>query len=135
MQIKIDYHSAEPLCSQVVLQIKRHWVTGQIRPGEKLPSVRELAAMLKINPTTASRIFSHLAKEGIVVQKPGLGVFVSDGVCPFSDEYIEADLSSQAESFLIEGLRYGLEYEAIVALLNKRYEDILKDRQKYRPSP
>ncbi len=129
MEIKLDYHSSEPLCQQAVLQIKRHLLTGRIKPGDKLPSVRQLAEDLQINPTTASRIFAQLAKEGVVVQKPGLGVFVTDGPCPFSDEYIDADLSRQAETFLVEGLRYGLKYKELVAVLNRRYEQILQDRK------
>lgn len=127
MDIKLDYHSSEPLCQQAVLQIKRLLVTDRIRPGDKLPSVRQLSKDLQINPTTASRIFAQLARDGIVVQKPGLGVFVAEGPCPFSAEYIDADLSRQALSFLVEGLRYGLSYKDLLAVLDRGHEQLLHE--------
>ena len=124
MHITLDYHSSEPLCRQVVLQIKRLIVIGTLKPGDKLPSVRQLAKELQINPTTISRIFAQLAKEGVVVQKPGLGVFVTDGPCPFSAEYIDENLSRQALVLLVDGLRFGLNYDEIVGVLQKQHHSI-----------
>ena len=124
MKISLDYHSSEPLTQQVVLQIKRLIVTKSLQPGEKLPSVRQLAKDLKLNPTTTSRVFAQLAKEGVVIQRPGLGVFVADGPCPFSAEYIHESLSRQALSFLVEGLRFGLAYQDIKAILDVQYQEL-----------
>ena len=124
MNITLNYHSSEPLTQQVVLQIKRLIVIGTLKPGDKLPSVRQLAKELQINPTTTSRIFAQLAKEGVVIQKPGLGVYVADGPCPFSAEYIDENLSRQALAFLVEGLRFGLSYEEVVAVLDKQREGL-----------
>ena len=124
MKITIDYHSSEPLTQQVVLQIKRLIVTKSLKPGEKLPSVRQLAKDLKLNPTTTSRVFSQLAKEGVVIQRPGMGVFVTEGPCPFSTEYIGETLARQAMSFLVEGLRFGLNYTEIKAILDKQHKEL-----------
>lgn len=124
MKISLDYHSSEPLTQQVVLQIKRLIVTKSLKPGEKLPSVRQLAKDLKLNPTTTSRVFSQLAKEGVVIQRPGLGVFVAEGPCPFSAEYISETLSRQALSFLVEGLRFGLNYTEIKAILDTQHKSL-----------
>jgi DNA-binding transcriptional regulator YhcF (GntR family) len=121
MHFTLDYHSSEPLTQQAVLQIKRLVVIGTLKPGDKLPSVRQLARELQINPTTTSRIFAQLAKEGVVIQKPGLGAFVADGPCPFSAEYIDENLSRQALVLLVEGLRFGLNYDEIVGVLQKQY--------------
>ena len=124
MKISLDYHSSEPLTQQVVLQIKRLVVTKSLRAGEKLPSVRQLAKDLKLNPTTTSRVFAQLAKEGVVVQRPGLGVFVAEGPCPFSAEYIHESLSRQAMAFLVEGLRFGLTYPDIKAILDQQHKEL-----------
>ena len=124
MKISLDYHSSEPLTQQVVLQIKRLVVTKSLKPGEKLPSVRQLAKDLKLNPTTTSRVFAQLAKEGVVIQRPGLGVFIADGPCPFSAEYIHESLSRQALSFLVEGLRFGLTYTDIKTILDKQHKEL-----------
>jgi len=124
MKIVLDYHSSEPLTQQVVLQIKRLVVTNRLRPGEKLPSVRELAKMLALNPTTTSRIFSQLAKEGVVIQRPGLGIFIAEGPSPFSAEYIHDTLSRQAIGFLVEGLRFGLKYKDVLGILDKQFKEL-----------
>ncbi|MCL2623337.1 MAG: GntR family transcriptional regulator [Planctomycetaceae bacterium] len=124
MKISLDYHSSEPLTQQVVLQIKRLVVTKSLKPGEKLPSVRQMAKDLKLNPTTASRVFAQLAKEGVVVQRPGLGVFIAEGPCPFSAEYIRDSLSRQALAFLVEGLRFGLKYPEVKAILDQQHKEL-----------
>ncbi len=124
MNITLDYHSGEPLCRQAVLEIKRLVVTGELKPGDKLPSVRQLAKDLQINPTTTVRIFAQLAKDGVVIQKPGLGVFVADGPCPFSAEYINANISRQTYALLIESLHYGLKYDDLLAILKQQHEKI-----------
>jgi len=134
MKISLDYHSSEPLTQQVVLQIKRLIVTKSLQPGEKLPSVRQLAKDLKLNPTTTSRVFAQLAKEGVVIQRPGLGVFVADGPCPFSAEYIHESLSRQALSFLVEGLRFGVAYTDIRAILDVQYKELLSSKFKVQSS-
>ncbi|MDR2754787.1 MAG: GntR family transcriptional regulator [Planctomycetaceae bacterium] len=129
MKIKLNYHSSQPLYQQAVLQIKRLIVTKKLKSGEKLPSVRVLAKELQLNPTTTNRIFTQLAKEGIVIQRPGLGVFVTDTPVPFSSEYIQKELSRQALSFLIEGLRFGLSYSEITQILDQQYQTLQQETQ------
>jgi GntR family transcriptional regulator len=129
MKIKLDYHSSQPLYRQAVLQIKRLIVTKSLKPGDKLPSIRVLAKELQLNPTTTNRIFSQLAQEGIVVQRPGLGVFVSETPVPFSAEYIYRELNQQALSFLVEGLRFGLEYSEISTILDQQHQILKQETQ------
>ncbi|MGL6227122.1 MAG: GntR family transcriptional regulator [Thermoguttaceae bacterium] len=124
MNITLDYHSPEPLTQQVVLQIKRLIITQRLKSGDRLPSVRQLAKELKINPTTCSRIFAQLAKEGVVIQKPGLGVFVADGPSPFSTLYISETLKRIAITYLVEGFRFGLQYEELQTVLEEEHEKI-----------
>ncbi|HBT76933.1 MAG TPA: hypothetical protein DEB39_08405 [Planctomycetaceae bacterium] len=126
MKITLDYHSSEPLCQQAVLQIKRLVVSQRLKPGEKLPSVRQLAKELRLNPTTTSRIFSQLAREGVVIQRPGLGVFVAEGPTPFSKDYIDGALDRQSLAYLVEGLRFGLSYEEIRAILDNQHTKLRK---------
>ncbi|MDR3233039.1 MAG: GntR family transcriptional regulator [Planctomycetaceae bacterium] len=127
MKFKLDYHSSEPLYLQAVMQIKKQIVTRQIKPGEKLLSVRALAKELQLNPTTASRIFTQLANEGIVVQRPGLGVFVSEEPPPFSGDFIRKELDHQALNYLVEGLRYGLEYKELVHIVDIQYQALKQE--------
>ena len=127
MKIKLDYHSSEPLYWQAVLEFKRLVVTKQLKPGDKLPSVRVLAEQLQLNATTIRRIFDQLAKEGIVVQRHGSGVFITDAELPFSMEYVQKVMSRQAVVYLVEGLRLGLDFDELRKILERQYKSLIQE--------
>ena len=127
MKIKLDYHSSEPLYWQAVLEIKRLVVTKRLKPGDKLPSVRILAEQLQLNATTIRRIFDQLAKDGVVVQRHGSGVFIADTELPFSLEYVQKVMTRQATIFLVEGLRLGLDFNELQKILEKQYQCLMQE--------
>lgn len=77
MLIRIDPRSTEPLFEQVVFAVKSAVARGTAREGEKLPSVRELARDLAINPNTVVRAYEALERDGVVVRRQGAGVFLT----------------------------------------------------------
>ena len=127
MKIKLDYHSSEPLYWQAVLEIKRLVVTKRLKPGDKLPSVRHLAEQLQLNATTIRRIFDQLAKEGVVVQRHGSGVFITDAELPFSPEYVQKVAARQAAIFLVEGLHLGLKFDELNRILECQYRHLMRE--------
>jgi GntR family transcriptional regulator len=127
MKIKLDYHSSEPLYWQAVLEIKRLVVTKRLKPGDKLPSVRTLAEQLQLNATTVRRIFDQLAKEGVVVQRHGSGVFITDAELPFSLEYVQKVMTRQAVVYLVEGLRLGLDFDELRKILECQYRNLIQE--------
>ena len=76
----IDSRSAIPVYEQLKRQIVLSIVSGRLDEGEKLPSIRELAAALRINPNTVAKTYKQLETDGYVTSRKGLGVFVSAGV-------------------------------------------------------
>ena len=86
LPIHINYSSDAPICQQAVDQVKLLCVSGRLRPGEKLPSVRQLAADLHVNPTTVTRIYDQLAHEGVITLRQGQGTFVADGPPPLAPQ-------------------------------------------------
>jgi GntR family transcriptional regulator len=76
----IDSRSAIPVYEQLKRQIVLHIVSCRLDEGEKLPSIRELAAALRINPNTVAKTYRQLETDGYVTSRKGLGVFVSAGV-------------------------------------------------------
>ena len=78
MLIRIDPRSPEPLFEQVVFAVKAAVAKGVAAAGERLPSVRELARDLAINPNTVVRAYEALERDGVVVRRQGSGCFVSD---------------------------------------------------------
>ena len=77
--IHLDYRDSRPIYEQVKDGLRRLMVTGVMAPGEKLPSVRALAAELAINPNTIQRAYAELEQEGFVVSVTGKGSFVAEG--------------------------------------------------------
>jgi GntR family transcriptional regulator len=78
MFIKIDHSSKLPIYVQIKNQISYMVSTGALKEGDKIPSVRELASALKVNPTSTVRAFRELEYEGIIRTKQGSGTFISE---------------------------------------------------------
>ena len=78
MLLQIDHHSGQPIYRQVIEQIRRQIVAGQLHAGEQLPSVRDLASQLRVNPMTVSKAYSLLEKEGLLDRRRGVGLFVAE---------------------------------------------------------
>ena len=76
--IHLDYRSASPIYSQIEQGIRDQIRAGILRPGDKLPSVRELAASLTINPNTIQRAYRELEQQGWIATVSGKGCFVCD---------------------------------------------------------
>ena len=80
--IHLDYRDTRPIYSQIIDSVKDQIAAGILQTGERLPSVRELAAQLAINPNTIQRSYRALASDGWIVTVPGKGCFVSaNGNC------------------------------------------------------
>ncbi len=78
MQIRIDNASGRPVYQQIIDQVKRDIALGRLTRDEKLPTVRQLAGRLAINPNTIAKAYRQLEQEGIIVTKPGAGAFVAN---------------------------------------------------------
>ncbi len=77
--MRIDTGSYLPIYDQIIKQIQSAIASGVYRPGEMLPSQRALALKLKVNPNTVRRAYEELEREGVVVARQGLGMFVRKG--------------------------------------------------------
>ena len=75
--VHLDYRDARPIYSQIIDGFREQIATGVLQPGDKLPSVRELAATLAINPNTIQRAYRQLEALGWIATVPGKGCFVS----------------------------------------------------------
>lgn len=75
--IHLDYRDVRPIYAQIISNIKEQITAGILHTGDRLPSVRELASQLTINPNTIQRAYRALEAEGWIVTVPGKGCFVS----------------------------------------------------------
>ncbi len=78
MQFRIDNASDRPVYLQIVDQVKRDIALGRLVKDERLPTVRQLAQQLAINPNTIAKAFRQLEQEGIIVTRAGAGAFVAN---------------------------------------------------------
>ena len=76
--IHLDYRDTRPIYTQIVDGFREQILRGILLPGEKLPSVRELAGSLTINPNTIQRAYRELEMQGWIATVPGKGCFVCD---------------------------------------------------------
>ena len=74
--IHLDYRDVRPIYAQIMDAVKEKIASGILQPGDRLPSVRELAAALAINTNTIPRSYRQLEAEGWIVTVPGKGCFV-----------------------------------------------------------
>ena len=91
--IHLDYRDARPIYTQITDGFREQIVTGMLQPGDKLPSVRELACQLTINPNTIQRAYRELEMQGWVASVPGKGSFV----CGIPGEYQQERLVALEE--------------------------------------
>ena len=74
--VQLDYRDARPIYAQIIDRLREQITAGILQPGDRLPSVRELAADLAINPNTIQRSYRALEMDGWIVTVPGKGCFV-----------------------------------------------------------
>ena len=74
--VHLDYRDAKPIYIQIIDNIRSQIAADILRPGDKLPSVRELATQLSINPNTIQRAYREMEAMGIIQTIPGKGCFV-----------------------------------------------------------
>ncbi|RLC62127.1 MAG: GntR family transcriptional regulator [Chloroflexi bacterium] len=119
MQIRIDHSSARPVYQQIVDHIKRDIALGRLHKDEKLPTVRELAAQLAINPNTIAKAYRQLEREGIIVTKPGSGAFVAGLDRGLSMSMRKELICRDLERTIIEAVHMRIEENALIDWFNK----------------
>jgi GntR family transcriptional regulator len=103
----------QSIFDQVVFAAIKAFVSGEYRPGQQFPSVRQLAADLKINPNTAHKVVQHLISERWLEVRPGVGAFVA--APPEARAADKARLLEQTvEQLVVEARRLGLPRQAVM---------------------
>ena len=77
LHFQLDPRSGVPVYRQLMDQVKYYVAGNTLRPGDPLPSIRELAVGLSVNPTTVVKAYTELEREGVIAMRHGKGAFVS----------------------------------------------------------
>jgi GntR family transcriptional regulator len=121
MKIKIDFRSHIPINTQILAQIKRVIASGELRAGQRLPTLRELADELQVNFTTVARAYRALDAEGLVSTQHGRGTFVLEPSTELENlRFREQSLDELARAFVSESRRMGFDDQAVLQAVQLR---------------
>lgn len=120
---KLDLKSGVPFHRQIVDQIRYGIASKRLLPGEQLPTVRELAVQLEINPNTVRKAYSDLELLGILDTQQGTGTFVGHKEIEIADDEKQRMLDQICDELVARGHQYNLTPEEIIAHLQRRLDD------------
>ena len=127
LHIQVDPHSGVPVYRQVVDQIKYYIASGALAEGAQLPSIRELAQRLSINPTTVVKAYNELQGEGAIEMVHGKGVFVTGRRPELSSADQQERLRRLARQLAVESRQMGWNASDVLKLLRSELERMNPD--------
>lgn len=107
LPFSIELKSGLPVAEQILFAVKKAVVNGQLRPGDRFPSVRVLSQELKVNPNTAHKVVAALVGEGVLVTTPAVGSVVAERAQGGRAERAEL-LGAELERVVVEAKKLGL---------------------------
>jgi len=124
----INQRSSTPIYRQLVDGIKQAIARGILMQGERLPSVRELAARIAINPNTIAKAYQGLERDGIIETLRGRGTFVAVQEIKASKGERKKAVREMAEKILVEAYYLGLTQEELMEILGEAVEEWYRER-------
>jgi len=105
-------------------QIKYYIASGMLKPGDQLPSVRELAQRLTINPTTVVKAYSELEHEEVIEIRHGKGAFVSEPGKMVSEFQKDKVVRRLARQLAVESQQIGADFELVTRILGEEWQQL-----------
>jgi GntR family transcriptional regulator len=122
MQIKIDNASERPVYQQIIDQVKRDIAIGRLGRDEKLPTVRQLAGQLAINPNTIAKAYQQMEREGIITTRPGSGTFVANLDSDLSGSVKKKLISEDLERAAVDAFHMQIDGQTLLKWFNEAIE-------------
>ncbi|MFM9960805.1 MAG: GntR family transcriptional regulator [Planctomycetaceae bacterium] len=123
MQFQVNTASKVPIYQQLAEQIRSAIARGEMQPDEQLPSVRQLSQDVVVNPNTIARVYQELEREGVLVTRQGLGVFVGSPRRELVKRVRDERLTELLDKLLTEAVHLGYSAAAVKEMLAKRVKD------------
>lgn len=124
--MEINFDISKPIYQQVIAEIQRSLVRGELKPGDKLPSQRDLARELKVNHNTIQRAYREMEGDGLVETVRGMGTFISKNL-EVVEEIRNQMAKESIERFVKEMVALGMSGDKIVQLVQDRVEEECKE--------
>lgn len=116
LAFRLDAQSGVPTYLQLVQQVKHAVRYGMLRPGDRIPTAREVVEQLAINPNTVLKAYRELEHEGFVTSRPGAGTFVAADAPAAVAKTTASRLRRDIETWLRHAAAAGLDRESVVAV-------------------
>jgi GntR family transcriptional regulator len=126
VKFSIDQSSGVPFYRQVIDQILYGIARNELIPGTKLPTVRQLAVDLSINPNTISKAYNELIIKGVLETQQGTGTFISGREVEIDDLERKRKLDELLQEFVSKASTYGIKVEELITNLQERMEESKK---------
>ena len=118
----MEYNTGAPIYLQVINELKKKMVKGELKPGEKMPSGRDLAVEYKVNQNTAARIYREMELKGYCFTRRGIGTFVSEEENMFQD--LKKEMADELlKNFMHEMSGLGYQKNDIISQIADYKED------------
>ncbi|MDR1025218.1 MAG: GntR family transcriptional regulator [Treponema sp.] len=118
----LDQTSGTPVYRQVIRQIENGVLSGRLKTGDKLPTIRALAVDLKINPNTIAKAYGELEIRGILATQVGSGTYIADKRPEPEEDMLGAKIGETLGRFMREMRDLGLDKKEILRLI-RAWED------------
>ena len=128
MNIQIDFRSDVAIYTQIVEQLRQMIHTGEIKVGDQLPTVREMAADLRVNFNTVARAYRILDEAGLISTQKGRGTYIWEPPTETAMKKLrEENLESLTQNYLREAQKLGFSSQDINAELKKQLKEWSKN--------
>lgn len=117
MHVSINTTDPRPIYVQIMDEVRRALVVGSLRPEDPLPSVRQLAADLRLNPNTVAQAYRELEREGVVYVRRGQGTFVAERASAAAER--QALVQAVAERALVDAHRHGVGADELIDAIRR----------------
>lgn len=124
--IQIDSRNSRPIYEQIIDSIKESILKGILRPGDKLPSVREMSSMITANPNTVSKAYMELERQGVTETLRGKGTYVSSNYKVKMGEESMEKLKEDIKKIIVEVHYLGIKKEDMMKIVCDIYEEVKK---------
>lgn len=118
--IILDVKDKRPLYEQIVEKFSELIVRGVLLPGEKIPSVRNLAMELSINPNTIQRAYSELEQKGFIFSEKGRGNFVCTDTNMLEKK--QEEIRQRMKTLLLEARKHDMKREDVIEMIDEAYK-------------